>query len=311
MIAHEFEINPPAIYCPYDKRPNLSSKSIPWLHHSTHRAINQSSQCAPHCSGIPFYAGCRWGLPSGYNLWLGTENPPPILMERIWATFPLTPEALNYKPNLLLENRCLYIFGSAANCPVGVSALQTRLIPTLIFMDLKKKKFPWGEWQTEIIAGESGFQKDEFISQPTTSPHTGGWMGYYNCRNLPNGNSARLISPPVDRTPQNYTYNVSFWMFRDSGYSTRADRINIWHGRSDLLGAELLGTINRSRSLTPVETSNGWYQYSFPLPAGQTDFVIFEASRPMDTISLWMTSSFPGCLWGNASRLCHKSLSCK
>jgi hypothetical protein len=69
-------------------------------------------------------------------------------------------------------------------------------------------------------------------------------------------------------------------MYRDPGYPTNADLVNVYYNTTNnLTGATLLGTINRSMSLAPAVASQGWYEYSFNLPPGSIGnnrFVIFE-----------------------------------
>ncbi len=272
--SHEYEINPPAYIVLTDKRPNLQLEidtivtTIP-----PNPAINPEPANA--ATGIGSDPILCWmsggGLPSGYNLWLGTDNPPTNIINGadLGNVIRYTPDALNYSQTYYWKIVPYNIIGSAANCPVWSFSTAEAIDTYPHIYGFEEAEFPWGEWQTEIIAGESGFQRMSSSSQPTTSPHTGGWMGYYNCRNLPNGNSARLISPPVDRTPQNYTYNVSFWMFRDSGYSTRADRINIWLAALIFWERKCSGTINRSRSLTPVKQAMAGISIAFHFRQGR------------------------------------------
>jgi hypothetical protein len=69
---------------------------------------------------------------------------------------------------------------------------------------------------------------------------------------------------------------------RDAGYATSADLIDFKINTTPSpTGATLLGTINRSKSLTPVETgADGWYYYEFSIPTSfntATNYIIFSA----------------------------------
>ncbi len=73
---------------------------------------------------------------------------------------------------------------------------------------------------------------------------------------------------------QYYSYAFSFYMYRDTGYSSRADKMEFYLATlPDLSGTNtLLGTINRYTGFTPTVTSAGWYQYSFNLPLSSSGY---------------------------------------
>ena len=114
-------------------------------------------------------------------------------------------------------------------------------------------------------------------SYPTASPQSGTAMAMFNCFNYTSGTRAILVSPIIDFPNENYV--VSFWMYRDGGYPTNADRVNVYYNTTDdLTDAQLLGTVNRSRDFSPVVAANGWYQYNFAVPEGISgnSYIIFE-----------------------------------
>jgi hypothetical protein len=78
----------------------------------------------------------------------------------------------------------------------------------------------------------------------------------------------------------NNGYVVKFWMYRDDDWLTNTDCLNIFYNTAmNLTGATLLGTVNRSINLSPVETSTGWYSYQFNLPMGSMGsgrYILFE-----------------------------------
>lgn len=115
---------------------------------------------------------------------------------------------------------------------------------------------------------------------PTCTPHTGAGMSRYDCFDLTTGTTGILVTPGLDLPSD--LFEVRFWMYRDNGYPTNADLVNVYYNTSpNTTGATLLGTINRSNTLAPVEaTANQWYEYAFNMPVGSTGngrFVIFEA----------------------------------
>ncbi|MBF6628089.1 MAG: fibronectin type III domain-containing protein, partial [Proteiniphilum sp.] len=75
---------------------------------------------------------------------------------------------------------------------------------------------------------------------------------------------------------------MTFWMYRDNGFNTNTDRIDVLvNTSSSITGALNLGTINRSRQLSPAVATVGWYQYSFVIPnsfSGASNFIFFRAS---------------------------------
>ena len=112
---------------------------------------------------------------------------------------------------------------------------------------------------------------------PTCAPHSGAGMSQYNSFNYSAGTSAVLVTPQI--TFPSAAYEVSFWMYRDPGYATLADRVEVYYNTSpNLTGATLLGTINRSMTLTPVVAVQGWYQYRFNMPGGSSGnaYILFD-----------------------------------
>lgn len=221
------------------------------------------------------------GMPSGYTLFLGTDNPPANIVNGVdlGNSYLYTPSApLSYGQTYYWQIVPYNAIGSAEYCPVWSFSTYTPVSTFPHSYGFEEEQFPLNGWKHNIVSGASGFLRVIYSSQPTTNPHTGSWFGKYSCRTLPSNSSAKLSSPPIQRTDSGYNYSVSFWMFRDSGYASNADRVNVWVGRQDTQDATLLGTIHRNKSMTPVETgSNTWYQYSFALPEGVTDFITFEA----------------------------------
>ncbi len=114
-------------------------------------------------------------------------------------------------------------------------------------------------------------------TSPTCAPHSGAAMARYNCYSYSAGTTGILVSPALALGVD--SYQVSFWMYRDNGYPTDADRVNVYANTTpDMTGATLLGTINRSTTLAPVVAANGWYEYKFMIPfSGVNTHMIWEA----------------------------------
>jgi hypothetical protein len=103
-------------------------------------------------------------------------------------------------------------------------------------------------------------------------------MAMFNSYSSPGTGVRSLITPVLDFSPTG-TKRITFWMYRDNGYSSDADKIEIYTNTSaNLTGATLLGTINRSRSLAPTVGSDGWYEYFYDVTTtSATTYVIFKA----------------------------------
>ncbi|MDD4529314.1 MAG: immune inhibitor A, partial [Bacteroidales bacterium] len=103
---------------------------------------------------------------------------------------------------------------------------------------------------------------------PYCLPHSGNRMIKYGSGYLEYGNWA-TITTPVINIPHQY-HQFSFWIYRLSGsYSSPNEGVEIYiNSNNDLNGATLLGYISNNRNTTPIETSDGWYNYSFNLPSG-------------------------------------------
>jgi len=118
---------------------------------------------------------------------------------------------------------------------------------------------------------------------PVHAPHTGARQAQYNVGFSAANSSRALCSPVINYTGRCGGEQVGFWMYRDNGVAGFVDRLDVWiNTAANLGGATLLGSINRRKSLTPVETgADGWYYYSFNIPAaftGNTNYLLFEAN---------------------------------
>lgn len=112
---------------------------------------------------------------------------------------------------------------------------------------------------------------------PTCTPHSGAGMARFNSSSFSSGTQGILVTPQLNLP--NANYQIKFWMYRDNGYASNADLVNVYYNTTNnLTGATLLGTINRSNTLAPVETTTGWYEYTLSAPTGVSggSFFIFE-----------------------------------
>jgi hypothetical protein len=116
---------------------------------------------------------------------------------------------------------------------------------------------------------------------PTTTPHSGAGMASFASYSYSNGCIATLVSSSFSLTAGSAKFGV--WMVRDAGYATNADLVDFMINTApNSTGATLLGTINRSKTLTPVEGGpDGWYYYEFIIPASfntATNYIIMKAT---------------------------------
>lgn len=139
-------------------------------------------------------------------------------------------------------------------------------------------------WTNEYVSGTTTntWSRVTSGSNPTQSPHSGAGEAMFASYSY--SSSVRcIITPAYDLSGRgSNTPTVSIWMYRDNGYSSTADKIDVMINTSATQsGATTLGTINRSRSLAPTVGSDGWYQYTFNVPAGfngSTNYLILKAT---------------------------------
>lgn len=134
-------------------------------------------------------------------------------------------------------------------------------------------------WTSSIITGSKQWEAVASSTSPTTTPHSGAKMLRYECYNANNGSSSVLISPVLDFTSKS-NLKVEFWMYRENGFPTNLDKTEVYvNTSSDYTSGTLLGSIHRSSTQTPTVASNGWYKYTFDIPASfntATNYVIFR-----------------------------------
>uniref|UniRef100_UPI0037BFC022 fibronectin type III domain-containing protein n=1 Tax=Flavobacterium sp. TaxID=239 RepID=UPI0037BFC022 len=133
-------------------------------------------------------------------------------------------------------------------------------------------------WTNLLTSGSNTWTRATSGTYPTCSPRSGTGMAMFNSYSSPGTGVRSLITPVLDFSTAG-TKRITFWMYRDNGYPTDADKIEIYTNTSaNLTGATLLGTINRSRSLAPTVGSDGWYEYFYDVTTtSATTYVIFKA----------------------------------
>lgn len=124
----------------------------------------------------------------------------------------------------------------------------------------------WTTTNTTSDAGTSiaAWSRRTAGTTPTCTPFAGAGMARFNSYNIPANGTGRLTSPAI--TFAGASYRVKFKMYRDNGYPTDGDNVKVYYNTTNGAGGTLLGTVNRSRSLSPVVTADGWYSYAFTIP---------------------------------------------
>ena len=147
--------------------------------------------------------------------------------------------------------------------------------------DFDNASFPPYGW----ITSGTGWSRETSGTNPTTIPASGSGMTRFNSANIPSGNTALLVSRKI-RKSNGLGKNgmVSFWIYRDNNFSGNADSVGVYLSYDATLNnAAYLGGVARSRSINLPDTKsgNGWYNYTFPMPASMVSDslrLIFKAT---------------------------------
>ncbi|HRW97040.1 MAG TPA: carboxypeptidase regulatory-like domain-containing protein, partial [Bacteroidales bacterium] len=223
------------------------------------------------------------GSPTGYKLFLGTDNPPTNMVNGTDLGLVTTYDpVLDYLTTYYWQVIPYNTYGDATGCVTWTfTTMADPTITTFPYVEsFDGTDFPPTGW-TNIKTGGSGtglWNRVTSGSSPSCSPYSGAAMARFNCYSYSTGTMGELITPPFNFPGTDY--HVSFWMYRDGGYSTNADKVNVYFSSNPTsAGGTPLGTINRSMSLDPVVPAAGWYNYTFDLPSGSkeiTGYFIFE-----------------------------------
>jgi hypothetical protein len=122
-------------------------------------------------------------------------------------------------------------------------------------------------WETATTGAEAG---DDANGAPfTVDPHSGTGMAQFRSYDFLWENASALTTGAVDLSTAGSKL-VTFWMYREDGYSASEDSVSVYINTSaGLTGATLLGVVHRFKGLSPIVTgANGWYRYSFVVPGG-------------------------------------------
>ena len=143
--------------------------------------------------------------------------------------------------------------------------------------------FPPAGWSNVRIAGFASpgtWLRTVAGTNPACSPHSGAAMAYFNSYSWSGGNASDLATPTLDFSSG--TFAVSFWMYRDAGQSAKYDSVAVYvNTTTTSAGGTRIGLVNRAINFSPVVQTDGWYQYTFNIPASYntaTNHIIFKAT---------------------------------
>lgn len=154
---------------------------------------------------------------------------------------------------------------------------------TLMLESFTSTNLPSG-WENTQVSLTGLWKFTNTGTSPTCSPKSGSYMATFNSYSYSSGTAANLITNQLDFSSRgSKDVKLSFWMYRDNGYTTYYDSVGIWvNTTNSLTGATYLGVINRASNLSPTEsTPNAWYQYTYTIPSsfnGTKNFIIFNAT---------------------------------
>ncbi|MDD3664551.1 MAG: choice-of-anchor D domain-containing protein [Bacteroidales bacterium] len=239
---------------------------------------------------VSLSASLNWasggGVPTGFKLYFGTDNPPTNLVNGTdlgqAITYDPTPD-MNYGTTYYWEIVPYNAFGDAMGCPVwSFTTPDDPAITTFPYTEsFDGTTFPPTNWITEKVFGLGNpgtWDRQTSGTRPTCQPHSGAAMSRYNCYNLTNPTFGMLVTPPIQFPSDDF--RVRFWMYRNN--SSWADFLRVYYNTNNTItGATLLGSIYNSNLFAPVVASAGWYEYTFDMPtgaAGTGRYIIFEGS---------------------------------
>ncbi|HLP53314.1 MAG TPA: T9SS type A sorting domain-containing protein [Chitinophagales bacterium] len=143
--------------------------------------------------------------------------------------------------------------------------------------------FPPAGWSNVRIAGFASpgtWLRVAAGTNPTCTPHSGAAMAYFNSYSWSGGNASDLATPTLDFSSG--TFAVSFWMYRDGGQTSKYDSVAVYVNTTvSSAGGTRIGLVNRAGNLSPAVQADGWYQYTFNIPASYstaTNHIIFKAT---------------------------------
>ncbi len=248
----------------------------------------------PYPANMAVNADARGGIhwqpgvlePSSYDLYFGTSNPPPFVGNQT---------STNYNPGLMDYSTTYYwqvvprnSYGEASDCPIwSFTTWEDPTISSFPFSEgFNDSQFPPVAWVHTIVNGNYGFMRFTGVgSDPPVNANFEGSARLYYPGTTMNGNANCWLATPeiaMQDPTKHYQVSLAFWKDSTSFITGSLDRIELYLNSSQNLNGNpsLVGTIHRTKSITPAETgADGWYQYRFDLGigTGQSKYLIIKA----------------------------------
>ncbi len=155
--------------------------------------------------------------------------------------------------------------GNIHEISVTGSAVDLTVTEFPYIVSFDDEMFPPLGW---VSSGDNPWERATTGTNPTCEPFGAGMLKY-NSHSYGQYSIGTLTSRRLNISDGNYA--VKFKMYRDFAYSQRKDRVDVYaHYQSNSTGALKIGTIYRPRTLEPAVDADGWYDYSFNIPATVT-----------------------------------------
>lgn len=121
--------------------------------------------------------------------------------------------------------------------------------------------FPPTCWDSQALSGADNW------TVSSQKVHGGSHSAYV--RGFDNGSVSVLSSGSVNLSSSN-EYEVQFWMYRSQNadpFGQEAVKVYLSASANDTVNGVKLGEVNQYFKYDPEEDSEGWYKYTFPVPA--------------------------------------------
>lgn len=188
------------------------------------------------------------------------------------GTYTITAAKAGYNPSIQTNVLLADIL-----CEVNFTLTQSNFIVNESF---DSTVFPPIGWSTISVNGNYIWERVTSGTHPTCAPHSGLGFAKYNSYDAQIGQGANLVTPSFSVTP-GQLYSVSFWMYRDTGSPSNADKLRLYsNGSPNTTNATLIATINRLTTQSPVETTSGWHHYTYeftPVASGGNSYLILNS----------------------------------
>ena len=206
-----------------------------------------------------------------------------LATDSVWTA--MTPQADTVLVLTGLQHSSMYNARVKAICSEGLeSGYRTANFATdceIVYVDatnpfaegFENATFPPTCWTIEHTAGSA---TSSLWRRNTSTIHTG--VAGAELPDQQTGNKNNLVTPPLN-IPTANDYRVSFWIYRNTSYSTKPNEgVKVWVNTTpDTVEGTPLMHIRRSISQGEItEETAGWYRYFATIPTSGNVYVIFE-----------------------------------